>query len=60
VLPTGIFSLLGPRLAMKSTPAPKRRDPAAARAQLLDAAATIQLTRHQVGRQLAAELDDEG
>jgi len=59
VLPTRIFSLLGPRLATKSTPAPKRGDPAAIRAQLLNAAATMQLTRDQVGRQVA-EPDDEG
>jgi hypothetical protein len=59
VLPTRIFSLLGPRLATKGTPAPKHGDPAAIRAQLLNAAATMQLTRDQVGRQLA-EPDDEG
>ena len=60
VLPSKIFSLLGPRLATKTTPAPKRRDAAAARAQLLDAAATMHLAPGQVRRRLAADLDDDG
>jgi hypothetical protein len=58
VLPARIFSALSPRLAMKGTPAPRRGDPAAARAHLLDVAATMRITRDQVERQLAAELDE--
>jgi hypothetical protein len=66
VLPTGIYSALRPHLAakstpaLKSTPASKRREPEAVRARLLDAAATMQMTRDQVRRQLGAELNDEG
>ena len=49
VLPSGIFSLLGPRLARNTTPSPKRRDPAAARAQLLDLAATMNIAPAKSG-----------
>jgi hypothetical protein len=66
VLPTRIYSALLPHLAAKSTPAlkgtpaSKRREPEAVRARLLDAAATMQMTRDQVRRQLGTELNDEG
>jgi len=60
VLPARIFSLLGPRLAVKGTPARKRGDPVTVRAQLLDAAASMKSARDQVGRPLAGDLDDEG
>ena len=60
VLPARIFALLGPRLAVKSTPARKRGDPVTVRAQLLDAAASMKPARDQVGPQLAGDLDDEG
>jgi hypothetical protein len=59
VLPARIFSLLGPRLAVNGTPAPKHGDPASVRAQLLDAAAMRTRTRHDVGRRPAADLDEE-
>ena len=59
VLPARIFSLLGPRLALKSTPAPRRRDPAAAPAAP-GPSGHDEHCPHQVRRQLAAELDDEG
>jgi len=60
VLPTSIFSALGSRLAINGTPTPRSGNPAAVRAHLLDAAATMTITRDQVRRQLAVDLDDEG
>ena len=60
VLPGRIFSLLGPRLAVKGAPARKHGDPVTLRAQLLDAAASMKPARDPVGRSPAADLDDEG
>ena len=60
VLPGRIFSLLGPRLAVKGAPARKRGDPVTVRAQLLDAAASMKPARDQVARSPAVDLDDEG
>ena len=60
VLPSGIFSLLGPRLARNTTPSPKRRDPAAARAQLLDLAATMNIAPTKSGGSSPPNSTNEG
>jgi hypothetical protein len=61
VLPARIYSALVPRLRASVSPAPQRRDAAAVRAELLDAAATIALSGDDIRRQLAArDLDDMG
>ena len=61
VLPPGIFAALVPRLSVAPAPVPHRRGAASARAELLEAAATIRLSRKQVLDDLrAADLDAEG
>ena len=61
VLPPGIFAALAPRLPAAVSPASQRRPAAAVRAELLDAAATITVSRDEVRRHLAAlDLEDLG
>ena len=60
VLPSGIFAALVPRLAAGSGPVSHKRGAAMARAQLLEAGATIRMSRQQVlddlsGRTLAED-----
>ena len=60
VLPVGIFAALGRRLSTVPAPALHHGDAAAVRAQLLEAGATIRLSRKQLMQELKApELDGE-
>jgi hypothetical protein len=61
VLPPAVFAALARRLPAAVSPAPQRRPAAAVRAELLDAAATITVSRDEVRRHLAAlDLDEMG
>ena len=61
VLPPGIFAALVPRLSVAPAPVLHKRGAATARAELLEAAATIRMSRKQVLDDLrAADLDAEG
>jgi hypothetical protein len=61
VLPPGIFATLARRLPAAVDHGPQRRPAAAVRAELLDAAATITVSREAVRRHLAArDLEDLG
>ena len=61
VLPPGIFAALVPRLVAAPAPVLHRRGAAAARAELLEAASTIRMSRQQILEELAGrDRDDEG
>ena len=61
VLPPGIFAALVPRLSAAPTPVLRKRGPAVVRAELLDAGATIRVSRAQILQELSArDLDGEG
>ena len=61
VLPPGIFAALVPRLVAAPAPVLHRRGAAAVRAELLEAASTIRMSRQQILEELAGrDRDDEG
>jgi hypothetical protein len=59
VLPSGIFAALVPRLSAVPEPVAHTRGPAMARAQLLEAGATIRMSRKQILEELTGRLDAE-
>ena len=61
VLPPGIFAALVPRLSVAPAPVLHKRGLAMVRAELLDAGATIRVSRAQILQELSArDLDGEG
>ena len=61
VLAPGIFAALAPRLSAAPAPVLRKRDLAMVRAELLDAGATIRVSRTQIQQELSArDLDGEG
>ena len=61
VLPAGIFASLRPRLSAAPAPGHPQAGAAAVRAELLEAGATIRMSRQQLARELAgAEFEGEG
>ena len=61
VLPPGIFTALVPRLSAAPAPVLRKRGLAMVRAELLDAGATIRVSRTQILQELSArDLDGEG
>jgi hypothetical protein len=61
VLPSGIFAALVPRLSAAPAPGLHKRGAATARAELLEAGATIRISRKQVLEELSSpDLDAEG
>ncbi len=61
VLPSGIFAALVPRLSAAPAPVLRKRGLAVVRAELLDAGATIRVSRAQILQELSGrDLDGEG
>ena len=61
VLPSGIFAALVPRLSVAPAPVLHKRNAAMVRAELLEAAATIRMSRRQGPEELSGrDLDAEG
>ena len=60
VLPSGIFAALAPRLSTAPAPVVPQRGAAVVRAELLEAAATMRMSRRQLLQELSApDLDAE-